>query len=163
MKKMLLGIRLDHWLAATLLAVMAIIAFLNILSRYIFHFSFAATEEITINLFVWMTIIGMGIAFERGGQLGMVTFFNMFPEKLQKASVLLYSLLAAALFLALNYFMLQAIYDEITLFQARSAALNIPVWIYYAGLPLFSFFVFRGIFRDAKAKLLPPPEKEGEK
>ena len=149
----ILGIRLDHWLVAILLAVMAIIAFVNVLSRYIFHFSLAATEEITINLFVWMTIIGIGIAFERGGQLGMVTFYNLFPKKLQRACVFLYSVLAALLFVILNYFMLQAIYDEITLFQARSASLNIPVWIYYAGLPLFSVFVFKGIWTDAKTKL----------
>lgn len=149
----ILGIRLDHWLVAILLAVMALITFINILSRYIFHLSLAATEEITINLFVWMTIIGIGIAFERGGQLGMVTFYNMFPRRFQKACAALYSLLAAALFLILNYFMLQAIYDEITLFQARSASLDIPVWIYYAGLPLFSVFVFRGIWQDAKTRL----------
>ena len=153
MRKGFLGICLDHWLAAILLAVMAVIAFVNVLSRYIFHFSFAATEEITINLFVWMTVIGMGIAFERGGHLGMVTFFNLFPRKLQKTSVLIYSLLAAALFLVLNCFMIQAIYDEITLFQAKSASLGLPVWIYYAGLPVFSVFVFRGIYRDARAKL----------
>ncbi len=153
MKKGFSGIRLDYWLVSILLGVMALIAFINILSRYIFHFSFAATEEITINLFVWMSIIGMGIAFERGGHLGMVTFFRMFPPKMQQAVVLLYSLLAALLFVVINWFMIQAIYDEITLFQAESASLGIPVWIYYAGLPVFSIFVFRGIYRDARNKL----------
>lgn len=153
MKKGLLGIRLDHWLVAILLAVMALIAFINVLSRYIFHFSFAATEEITINLFVWMTVVGMGIAFERGSHLGMVTFFNRFPQRLQKASILVYAVLAAGLFLVINWFMIQAIYDEITLFQAKSAALGLPVWVYYAGVPVLSVFVFRGIFRDARAKL----------
>jgi hypothetical protein len=33
--------------------------------------------------------------------------------------------------------MIQAIYDEMTLFHATSAALGIPVWIYYAGVPLY--------------------------
>ncbi len=155
MKKGFLGIRLDYWLVSILLGVMALIAFINILSRYIFHFSFAATEEITINLFVWMSIIGMGIAFERGGHLGMVTFFRMFPPKMQQAVVVFYSLLAALLFVVINWFMIQAIYDEITLFQAESASLGIPVWIYYAGLPVFSIFVFRGIYRDARNKLVP--------
>jgi TRAP-type C4-dicarboxylate transport system permease small subunit len=162
LKNKIAGIRLDHWLAAILLAVMALIAFVNVLSRYIFHFSFAATEEITINLFVWMTVVGIGIAFERGGHLGMVTFFNLFPRKLQKASVLVYSFLTAALFLVLNGFMIQAIYDEITLFQAQSASLGIPVWIYYAGLPLLSVFVFQGIYRDARTKLSPRHGSEGE-
>lgn len=159
MKKLLFGFRIDHWLVAICMATMVLIAFLNVLSRYIFHFSLAATEEITINLFVWMTVIGIGIAFERGGHMGMVTFFNMFPRSMQKASIVVYSLLAAGLFLVLDYYMIQAIYDEITLFEACSAALNIPVWIYYLGLPVLSVFVFRGIYRDAMTKLA---ERKGE-
>ena len=49
--------------------------------------------------------------------------------------------------------MLQAIYDELTLFQATSAALDIPVWIYYAGVPALSVFVFVGIYRQAAQHL----------
>ncbi len=64
---------------------MALIAFVNVLSRYFINFSIGATEEITINLFVWMTVVGTGIAFERGAQLGMVTFFNLFPLKMRKS------------------------------------------------------------------------------
>lgn len=158
-KKLLFGFRLDHWLAAICLGTMVVIAFVNVLSRYIFHFSFAATEEITINLFVWMTIIGIGIAFERGGHMGMVTFYNMFPKGLQKLSIVIYSLLAAVLFLVLDYYMIQAIYDEITLFQAKSASLDIPVWIYYLGLPVLSVFVFWGIYKDAMTKLTGKEEE----
>jgi len=152
-KKLIFGFRIDHWLVAICMATMVLIAFLNVLSRYIFHFSLAATEEITINLFVWMTIIGIGIAFERGGHMGMVTFFNMFPRSMQRFSIILYSLLAAGLFLVLDYYMIQAIYDEITLFQAKSASLDIPVWIYYLGLPVLSVCVFCGIYTDARNKL----------
>jgi len=152
-KKLLFGFRLDHWLVAICMGTMVVIAFVNVLSRYIFHFSLAATEEITINLFVWMTVLGIGIAFERGGHMGMVTFFNKFPRTLQKVSIIVYSLLAAGLFLVLDYYMIQAIYDEITLFQARSASLDIPVWIYYLGLPIGSLYIFRGIYVDAMNKL----------
>jgi hypothetical protein len=49
--------------------------------------------------------------------------------------------------------MIQAIYDEMTLFRATSASLGIPVWIYYAGVPLLAVFVFRGIYRGALARL----------
>jgi TRAP-type C4-dicarboxylate transport system permease small subunit len=146
-------IPIHHWIAASLLFVMAAIAFINILSRYLFHFSFAATEEITINLFVWMTVVGSGIAFERGGQLGMVTLFNVFPKRFQHAAVIFSAGLSALLFLLVDCFLIAAIYDELVLFQATSAALNIPVWIYYAGVPLLSVFVFRGIYRNAAKQL----------
>lgn len=146
-------IRLDYWIAAILMAVMAVIAFINILSRYLFHFSFAATEEITINLFVWLTVVGSGIAFERGGQLGMVTLFNRFPGAMKKGVVLFSAGLNAFLFLLVDFYTILSIRDELTLFRATSAALNIPVWVYYVGVPLFSVFVFRGIYRDAMNRL----------
>ncbi len=146
-------LRIDHWLVAILLFVMASIAFINVLSRYLFHFSFAATEEITINLFVWMTVIGTGIAFERGGQLGMVTLYNILPKRFKKNVVVFSAVLAAALFLLVDIYMVQAIYYELTIFQATSASLGIPVWIYYVGVPILSGFVFAGIYRDASTKL----------
>ena len=152
-------IRLDHWIVAILLFSMAAIAFINVLSRYLFHFSFAATEEITINLFVWITVIGSGIAFERGGQLGMVTLYNVFPKRLKKFVIILGSGLSAILFLLVDIYMIQAIYQELTLFQATSAALGIPVWIYYIGVPIFSVFVFTGIYREASLKLNAVKEK----
>ena len=146
-------IRLDHGIAALLLMAMAVIAFVNVLSRYFVNFSIGATEEITINLFVWMTVVGTGIAFERGAQLGMVTFYNLFPLKMRKSLVVFSALLGAGLFVLVSIYMIQAIYDEITLFQATSASLGIPVWVYYAGVPLLSTFVFRGIYRGARTRL----------
>lgn len=145
--------RIDHWIVAILLFTMATIAFVNILSRYLFHFSFASTEEITINLFVWVTVIGSGLAFERGGQLGMVTLYKLFPKKFKKFVILFSAALSAVLFLLVDIYMIQAIYDELTLFNATSAALGISVWIYYIGVPIFSVFVFTGIYRDASVKL----------
>ena len=146
-------IRIDHWIVAVLLFSMASIAFINVLSRYLFHFSFAATEEVTINLFVWMTVVGSGIAFERGGQLGMVTLYNVFPRKYKRLVILFSSILGALLFILVDIYMIQAIYDELTLFHATSAALAIPVSIYYVGVPVFSVFVFAGIYRDGSSKL----------
>jgi len=146
-------IRIDHLIAAILLFTMAAIAFINVLSRYLFHFSFAATEEITINLFVWLTVVGSGIAFERGGQLGIVTLYNIFSAKFKKVIILFSSGLSAVLFLLVDIYVIQAIYDELTLFQATSPALAIPVWNYYIGVPIFSVFVFIGIYRDASSKL----------
>ncbi len=146
-------IRSDYWIAAILLFAMAAIAFINVLSRYLFHFSFAATEEITINLFVWLTVVGSGIAFERGGQLGMITLYNFFPAKMKKAAVLVSAGLSALLFILVDIFMIQAIYFELTLFKATSAGLGVPVWTYYAGVPLFSVYVFRGVYRHARRSL----------
>ena len=145
--------RIDEWIAAILLFSMALIAFVNVLSRYFFHFSFAATEEITINFFVWLTLVGTGIAFERGSQLGMVTFYNIFPKKFKKIVVIFSASLGAVLFCIVDIIMIRTIYAEITLFHSTSAALGIPIITYYIGVPLLSVFVFIGIYRGASSKL----------
>jgi len=105
-------------------------------------------------------VVGSGIAFERGAHLGMVTLFNLFPKKFKKVVIVFTGVLMSALFVVVNWFMIQAIYDEVTLFHAMSGALGIPIWIYYAGVPVLSVFVFRGIYRDALAKLAAL-DKEG--
>ncbi|PIE33471.1 hypothetical protein CSA56_11745 [candidate division KSB3 bacterium] len=151
--------RIDEWIAAILLFAMATIAFVNVLSRYFFHFSFAATEEITINFFVWLTLVGTGIAFERSSQVGMVTVFKLFPKPMKKAIVWLSAVLGTGLFLLVDYFMLQTIYSEITLFQSTSPALGIPMITYYLGVPLLSIFVFIGIYRGAATQLQHIEEK----
>lgn len=147
---MIAGFRWDHWLCAILLGGMAVISFVNILGRYLFHYSLSFTEEVTINLFVWLTVVGTGIAFERCSHLGMVTAFNRFPVKLRKAAIIINSLLSAVLFLVVNVILVQTIYREITLFKATSPALGIPKWIYYAGVTLLSPCVFIGVHRGVK-------------
>ena len=152
-KRTLRSFKVEEWIIAVLLFVMSCITFINVLSRYFFHFSFAATEEITINMFVWMSVAGAGIAFRRGSQLGMVSLFKLFPAPLRKAVIVLSAILSAGLFLLVSIFLLWDIRDEITLFHATSGALGIPIWIYYAGSPVLSVFVFNGIYRDAADKL----------
>ena len=146
-------IRVDEWICAILLFSMAAIAFVNVLSRYLFHFSFAFTEEVGINFFIWLTVVGSGIAFERGGQLGMITLYNIFPKKLKRFVIILSASLSVFLFVLVDLLMLKTIYDEIFFFHATSGALEIPVWIYYTGVPILSVFVFRGIYREASKKL----------
>ena len=83
----------------------------------------------------------------------MVTLYNIFPKKFKRAATLFSSGLSALLFILVDIYTIQAIYDEVTMFQAKSAALAIPVWIYYIGVPILSVFVFAGIYRDASSKL----------
>ena len=157
-------LRWEHWISALLLSLMALIAFLNVLGRYLFHYSLAFTEEITIHLFVWLTVVGTGLAFERGSQLGMTSFFNLFPHPWQRTVQILSAVLSAGLFIAVDLLLIKTIYFELTLFKATSPALGIPVWIYYAGVVLLSPAVFSGVLKGAmKPESAPgPPDLFGE-
>jgi TRAP-type C4-dicarboxylate transport system permease small subunit len=158
------ALRWEHWTAAGLLAAMALIAFANVISRYVLHASLSFTEEITIHLFVLLTVVGSGLAFERGSHLGMVTLYGRFPSAVKKSVTLLSAVLAALLFAVVDLLLIRTIYFEITLFKARSPALDIPVWVYYALVPPCSVTVFRGILRGTvdRVKALDPEPPSGE-
>jgi len=93
-------------------------------------------------MFVWVTVLGIAIAFEKGSHLGMTMFYDKFPNWLKKVALVVSALLAIYLFTVVDYYSIREIYKDMTIFHARSDALNIPIWIYTSGIPIFSIFVF---------------------
>ena len=150
---------IDEIIMGILLLIMATIAFVNVLGRYIFHYSLAFTEEIGVNFFVWITILGIGVAFERNSHLGMVSLFKKFPKPLKKIVVWLNFTLSAILMGTVDWFTLLTIYKEITMFHSSSSALGIQMWIYYLGIPVFSIFVFIRMWKGNKKALAKLEDK----
>jgi len=132
---------------------MAIIAFANVVSRYFIHYSLAFTEEIAINCFVLLMIIGSGLAFERGSQLGMVSLFKRMPCAAQRTVIVLGAFLSASMYVVVDILLIRTIHAEITVFQSKSPALGIPNWIYYAMVLPASVAVFMGILRGARQQI----------
>ncbi len=154
-------IRIDELVSAILLAVMAIIAFVNVINRYFFHKGFAFTEEITVNLFVWITLLGIAIAFRRGANLKMTNLFDMFSPNLKRAALIISASLGVMIFCFLIYNSAREIYKNITFYHAFSESLGIPTWIYSLGTPIFSLFVIKEIIastiKEIKALNTSPP------
>ena len=146
-------LKIEELISAILLFIMASIAFVNVLSRKIFHLSFAFTEEITVHFFVWITVLGIAIAFEKGAHLGVVTVYNKLPKTLKKTAAFFSATLSTLLFLIVNYYAFREIYMDITIFHMESEALRIPEWIYIIGIPIFSVFIFKNIYKGLKIEL----------
>ena len=137
--------RLDEWIAAVLLAVMAVITFVNVFNRFVLKKSLAFSEEVTVNLFVWITILGIAIAYRRGSHLQMTNLYDSFPPALKRLSIALSGILSTALFIFLIFNSCKEIYKNMTFYHTTSDALNIPTWIYSLGTPVFSLFVLKEI------------------
>jgi len=136
---------LDELIAAGLLAAMALIAFVNVINRYVFKQSLAFTEEVTVNLFVWITLLGIAIAFRRGTNLKMTNLYDSFPAGLKRVSNIASAAIGLILFAFLIYNSGKEIWKNITFYHTTSEALGIPTWIYSIGTPLFSLFVLKEI------------------
>ena len=139
---------IEEVLCALLFAIMGIIMFVNIISRYLLKYSLAFTEELVVSLFVWMTLLGAAIAFREGSHLGFSFITERLPFNIQKFLIWITALLGAILFLFLIYFSYFQIKDEIIL-KITSSGIGVPQWWYSIGMPIWSVLVIIRIFQGA--------------
>ena len=130
----------EETLGAVLLFVMAVIAFVNVIVRYGSSFSFAWTEELTVNLFVWVVLLGTASVFRKGGNLSMTVLYAVCPRGLRLCWLLLGLALGVVFFGALAWYGVLEVLDEYQL-ESISESLGIPVWWYTAATPGFSLLV----------------------
>ncbi len=133
---------------AVLFSVMTLIAFGNIVTRYVFKYSFAFTEELVVSLFVWLTLFGAGVAFRAGSHLGFTLLFEKMPTLLRQIQVWFVCTLSTFLFLSLIYFSVKQVHYEIA-FDIRSMGVGIPQWYYTVGMPVWSLLVLYRIVQGA--------------
>jgi TRAP-type C4-dicarboxylate transport system permease small subunit len=140
--------RLEEGGCVLLLAVMTIIAFLNVVTRYGVRYSLAFTEELVVSLFVWLTLLGSALAFREGIQLGFTYLVDRSSPTLQRLSIWLSATLGVVLFGLLVYFGILQIRLE-RMLGTTSEALAIPQWWYTAGIPVFGALVILRVIQGA--------------
>lgn len=93
--------KIEEYLCAALLFFMAGLAFANVIVRYLTSGSLAFTEELIVNLFVWITVLGAAIAFRKNAHLGVELVVNRLPVRWQKAAIVFGAICTAGLFICL--------------------------------------------------------------
>lgn len=144
--------RFEEILGAFLLALMVSIAFLNVIVRYCTTFSFAWTEEMTINFFVWVAMLGTARAFRDGSHLAMAIVYESFPKAARKWFYLFSCLICLIFFGALFYTGYLEVVDEYEL-DAISESLGIPNWWYTIATPVFSLLIILRMIQRASQDL----------
>jgi len=124
----------EEVLGAALLSAMACLAFANVITRYLFHYPLAFTEEIEVNSLVWLTLLGTSAAFRKGCHLRMLFIYDRFSPLLRKIIDQLISILSFALFSVLGILGYRQLLDERFL-EITSESLNFPQWIYTVCIP----------------------------
>jgi TRAP-type C4-dicarboxylate transport system permease small subunit len=80
--------RIDHILAKaeaavliTLVAVMTVVVFLQVVYRYVLTQPLHWSEELARYLFVWLSMLGATLGLQKRGHFGLDFFYRMFPDK----------------------------------------------------------------------------------
>ncbi len=118
-----------------LLAFMSVLAFINVITRYFIHYSFASTEEVEVACLVWLTMLGASAGFRRGIHLGFDLLAFRFPKLGKNILYPLASVLTILTVCILIWFSLLQMKDEWEL-KIGSEALGIPQWLYTLAIPV---------------------------
>lgn len=135
--------RAEEGLAALVLAGMVSLAFANVLTRYLFHYPLAASHELVVNAFVWLTLIGIAIGIregEEGAHIRFVAATEFLPAPARRAAMAFGFLVMAGLFAVLAWLSFAQAQDDVVL-GMTSPALGWPNWIYTGPTPVLSAWV----------------------
>ena len=127
----------ERILCAAIFLAMTGIGFVNVVVRYLTNRSFAATEELLVNGFLLLTLLGAAIAAKRGEHLAVTLLYDLLPRRGRLALLWLSGALGLLLLGLSAWFC-----GQLLVFQLQSGttsyALQLPAWYYTVGLP-FAF------------------------
>jgi TRAP-type C4-dicarboxylate transport system permease small subunit len=148
LKKLLLYLyHFEEILGAVFLAVMVTISFVNVITRYVLKFSMAFTEELTLYLFVWITLLGVSLAFRESSNMAVSVLYNRFGKGARRFLYLFAALCSIAFFALFTYFGVLEVSEEVSM-SVMTEALEIPVWLFTVSMPLAGMFtLFRIVLR----------------
>ena len=129
--------RIERALAAACMALLCIITFVNVVTRYLTNASFAFTEEVSVFLLVLLTLLGSVAAFIDGGHIRITLFADLLPKSGKKLCSALEWLANVALFGLLTVLGYRMAFDDFE-FEVTSPGLGLPQWWYTLWLPLLS-------------------------
>jgi TRAP-type C4-dicarboxylate transport system permease small subunit len=133
-----LGTAVD-WVVALLVAALVLLIFSGVLSRYVFNYSLAWSDELAALCFVWLTLLGSVAALRRRTHMTMGFFPHFFGPRGQRR-VGLYVMGAILFFLA--YMVAQGIVLTHATLRDYSPVLRFPVGLSYLSLPVAGALMF---------------------
>lgn len=139
----------EEALAAIILAFMAILTFLNVITRYVITYPLAFTEELTVSLFVWIVLLGSAIAFKKNSNLAMTFLYDRMPLRAQRFCFCLSTLLSVIFFALLFWLGAGQVLEEIEL-GVTTDSLAISAACYSIAIPVFSLLIIVRILQAAR-------------
>lgn len=137
-------------ISSLLLLIMVSLAFLNVTTRYVINYSLAFTEELTVYLFVWMTLLGTSIAFRDNAHMKVTLFYEKFPPKVRRCVYLLIYTCCLGFFAMLAYYGGLQVLDEIEV-GIGTESMQMPMAFFTSSIPIGSALImFRIIGRVRK-------------
>ena len=131
--------KIEKVVACVCVSIMAILVFSNVISRYVFQYSFAFSDEMSTYLFVLMSFMGTAIAARRRAHLGLSVITDHVSPKARLIIQMIMYGVSAFFCLLIVITGVQMVISQIQLGQ-ETATMQWPEWIYGSFVPIGGFF-----------------------
>jgi TRAP-type transport system small permease protein len=134
LKKSVLWIdRIIEGFALSGLAAMALIVTMQVITRKGFNFVFFWSEEVTLLLLVWFSVIGIAIGFRERLHLAMTSFTNLFSDRM---NVILTKIICICIFMFGLYLVVYGWDFTSKMYNNTLAATGWSLSVRYAVMPI---------------------------
>jgi|GEM_PF-944477 len=124
---------LETVIGAAAMAVIATIVFCTIIGRYFLSTGILWADEVVVNLFVLMVMIGSALCFRLQKHTEMTLFLNVLPKK---GRIVLHTVIQVLTFVFLLIFLYSACLMTKNSIGVFTTVLRIPMAIIYGAMPL---------------------------
>ena len=140
MKKSNVLDKLEEIILIILMVAMTISVVIQVFSRTVLNVSPSWTEEVARYMLVWITFVGASLGAKRGAHMGVEAFTMILPKKVQKVVAAITWLLCAAFTAITCVYSISILQLQMATGQV-SAAIQLPMWIPYAGVTVGMFLM----------------------
>jgi TRAP-type C4-dicarboxylate transport system permease small subunit len=140
--------RIEEILGAAAMALICLISIANVVVRYATDISFAFTEEFSVFLLVFMTMIGAALGFATDDHIRITFFVERMGRRARRMAGLLSLAATLVVFSLVLWFGAIFAYDQWE-FEETSAGLGYPTWIYSVWLPILAGVIILRVIQRA--------------
>ena len=118
--------------------VITVVAFSNVMARYVFHSKIAYTEELTVNIFVLMIMCGCALCAREGGLISLSLIFDLVGKTGKKIMACIFTVFNLGFYGILAW----AGWDKVVklkLFAEHpklTSSLKLPEGLFYLAIPI---------------------------
>lgn len=138
----------EEVLCALIFLAMTLLGFANVMVRYLSDRSLASTEELLINGFLLLTVLGASIAAKRGDHLAVTILFDLLPGRGKIVLVVVSTMLGVLLLAAAAWYTAELVSNQLAS-GMQSYALQVPAWYYSIGVPVAFLLVMLRFIQHA--------------
>lgn len=140
-----------EWACGLLMTAIALVVFLQVISRYVLAYPLDWPEELARILFVWVGLLGAVLALRRAGHFSIEAVTNLLPAPTRRGVSILLHLALLGFLILVAYLGLDA---ALRVRDQLSAAMEISMSYGYASVPvsfaLMAWEMARALWRDLR-------------